>query len=233
MKNKKAIGVIGGMGPEASVNFYSLLIRHAQKDYGIERNDGFPDIYLASVPVPDFISNEDKEKEALRMLMVRIEVMDKLPISFFCMACNTGHLLIEKLKTRTKKPFVSLLEELPKFLKKQKVKKVGLLATPTTIKTKLYQNPLEKIGIELIIPDNQDRKLLGKIILETIAGRNLEHNKVLIQHIAKRLLDNGAEAIVESCTEIPFIFPRQHLVPVFDTLEILAEAVLRKYYLLK
>lgn len=229
----KTIGVIGGMGPEASAHFYKLLIHHAQKDFGAVKNEDFPEILLASIPVPDFISNEDRKKEALNMLMERVKEMDKLSISFFCMACNTGHLLLDELKRVTNKPFVSLLEEVPNFLKKKKIRKAGLLATPTTIRTKLYQKPLEKYGIELILPKNRDIELLGNIILETIAGKNMGYNSILIQHIARRLLKKGAECIVESCTEIPLIFPKQHLVPVYDTLEILAQAVLRRYYLLK
>lgn len=230
---KKIIGIIGGMGPEASAHFYSLLIHHAQKEYGIEKNEDFPEIILASIPVPDFISDEKREKEALEMLMNRVKELDKLDISFFCMACNTGHLLLDKLRQKTKKPFVSLLEELPRFIKKKKLKKVGLLATPTTIKTKLFENKLKEKGIEIILPKNGDVQLLGRIILDTIAGKKMEENKILVQKIAKKLLDRGAEGIIESCTEIPLIFPKQHLVPVFDTLEILAQAVLRKYYLLK
>lgn len=229
MKNK-IIGIIGGMGPEASAHFYKLLIYHAQKDFGADKNEDFPEIFLDSIPVPDFISSEDREEEALDMLIERVKMMDKLPISFFCMACNTGHLLIDKLQKYSNKPFVSLLTEVPKYVKKQKVKKVGLLATPTTIRTKMYQKPLEKSGIEIIVPKNGDVNLLGNIILETIAGKNIEHNRILVQHIARRLLDRRAEAIIESCTELPLIFPRQHLVPVFDTLEILAMAVLKKYY---
>lgn len=232
-KLRGAIGIIGGMGPEASRHFYGLLISHAQKDYHIEKNEDFPEIYLASIPVSDFISDEKREKEALKMLKDRVREMDKLPISFFCMACNTGHLLLDKLKKQTEKPFISLIEEVPRFIKKQKIKKIGLLATPTTIKTKLYQKPLEKEHIETIVPKNGDIKLLGEIIKETIAGKNLEDNKILIQHIAKRLLRLGAEGIIESCTEIPLIFPKQHLVPVFDTLEILADAVLKKYYMVR
>ena len=167
------------------------------------------------------------------MLIERIKIMDGFPVSFFCMACNTGHLLIDKLRKHTNKPFISLIDEVPKYLRKKKLKKIGLLATPTTIKTRLFQIPLEKIGIEIILPKNSDVISLGKIIKETIAGSNFDHNGIIIQHIARRLLDRGAEGIIESCTEIPLIFPKQHLVPVFDTLDILALAVLKKYYLLK
>lgn len=233
LSKNKIIGVLGGMGPEASAHFYKLIIYHAQKDFGVEKNEGFPEIFLDSIPVPDFISSEEREQEALNMLIKRVKMMNRLPISFFCMACNTGHLLIDKLRQYTDKPFVSLLEEVPRYIKNEKIKKVGLLATPTTIRTKMYQRPLQKNGIEVVVPKDGDVVLLGNIILETIAGKNLDHNKVLVQHIARKLLDREAEGIIESCTEIPLIFPRQHLVPVFDTLEILAQAVLHKYYLLQ
>lgn len=226
----KAIGIIGGMGPEASEKFYGLLIHHAQKDFGIEKNEDFPEVYLASIPVPDFISSEERENEARMMLIDRVRAMDKLPIEFYCMACNTGHLLLEDLRVQTTKPFVSLLDEVPRFIKKNKIKKVGILATPTTIRTGLYRKGFLRYGIELIEPKKEDVERLGSIILDTIAGKNLEKNSILVQQVARRLLDRGAEAIVESCTEIPLIFPKQHLVPVFDTLEILALAVLRRYY---
>lgn len=232
-KLNKVIGIIGGMGPEASQYFYGLLIQHAQKDYHVARNEDFPEIYLASIPVPDFISSEKREEEALRMLLDRIKQLDHLPIGFYCLACNTAHLLINQLRQQTNKPFISLLEELPKFLKTKKIKKVGLLASPTTIHTKMYEKPLNSYGIELITPANGEIELLGKIILDTIAGKNIEENTIRIQKIARKLLEQGAEGIIEGCTEIPIIFPKQYLVPVFDTLEILAQAVLKKYYLLK
>lgn len=229
MKNN-AIGIIGGMGPEASEKFYGLLIRHAQKDFGVEKNEDFPEIYLASIPVPDFISSEEHKQETLEMLVTRVKELDKLPIDFFCMACNTGHLLIGQLQKVTQKPFVSLLDELPLFIKNKGLKKVGILATPTTIKSRMYELVLNKHDIRLLIPDKKDTEVLGQIIKDTIAGKNQEQNSVIAQQIARELLDRGALGIIEGCTEIPLIFPKQHLVPVFDTLEILALAVLKRYY---
>lgn len=232
-KNNKIIGVLGGMGPEASAHFYKMLISHAQKDFGVEKNEDFPEIILDSVPIPDFIEEEKREPEALDMLIRRVEMLNALPISYFCMACNTGHILLDTLRTKTSIPFISLLEEFPRYIKTQKIRTVGLLATPTTIKTKLYDKPFREAGIKLIVPRNEDIHLLGKIILDTIAGKNTEQNKIEVQKIARRLLQRGAEGIAESCTEIPLIFPRQHLVPVYDSLEVLALAVLEKYYLLQ
>lgn len=165
--NKKAIGIIGGMGPEASQLFYKRLIYYAQKNYGVVKNEEFPEIYLASIPVPDFINSGKKQEDALRMLKNRVGLMSKLPISFFCIACNTAHLLIDELRKETDIPFVSLLEELPRALLKSKIKKVGLLATPMTVKSEMYQIILSEKGFEVIIPDKNDQGLLGKIMKKT------------------------------------------------------------------
>lgn len=233
MRRVKAIGIIGGMGPAASEHFYNRLISRAQKEFGVRNNDAFPEIYLASLPVPDFISSEVRKGEALVMILDRLRLLDRLPISFYCMACNTGHLLLEEIKRNTDRPFVSLLEEVPRFVRKQGAKKVGLLASPTTIKSMMYQNALVKEGIDMVIPVKPDQEVIEKVIRDTIAGINFEENSLVIQRVAKKLLDEGADSILEGCTEIPLVFPKQELVPVFDTLEILAEAVLRKYYLIE
>lgn len=235
MKNmkKKTIGIIGGMGPEASCHFYGMLISHAQKNYHAVKNEDFPDIYLTSIPVPDFISSDKNQRKALSMLIDKIKEMDKLNISFYCLACNTAHLLLDNLKKETNRTFISLLEEVPKYLTSQKIKTIGLLATPVTINTKLFIKELTAVGIKTITPDDNEINKLGDIIKKTIAGKNLKQNSIVVQKIAAGLLKKGAEGILESCTEIPLIFPEQHLVPVYDTLEILAQAVLKKYYLIK
>ena len=164
------------------------------------------------------------------MLIHRVKEMNKLPIGFFCMACNTGHLLLGDLQKVTDKPFVSLLVELPKYLKGKKIKKVGILATPTTIRSKMYEKTLKQYGIELITPNSEDTEKLGKIILDIVAGRNKEKNLITVKQIAHKLLKQDAEGIIEGCTEIPLIFPKQHIIPMYNTLEILALAVLKKYY---
>ncbi|MBI2029506.1 amino acid racemase [Candidatus Gottesmanbacteria bacterium] len=232
-QNSKTIGVIGGMGPEASERFYGMLIKLSQKYYKIEKNEDFPKIYIASVPVPDFISSQKNQKRALNMLVQTVKEMNKLDIDYFCMACNTGHLLLSDLEKQTNKEFVSLLSLLPISIKNKGISRVGLLATPTTIRTKMYQKPLADNNIELIIPDEGEINMLGTIVMDTIAGKNKKRNSMLIEKIAINLVKKGAQGIVEGCTEIPLISPKRYLVPKFDTLEVLARAVLNRYYLLK
>ena len=101
---KKAIGILGGMGPEASAYMYSTLIDLAILRFGAKNNDDFPEIILHSIPVPDFISNEKQKAKALLMLKKRVKNINRMPILFLAIACNTAHVLLPQLQVISKKP---------------------------------------------------------------------------------------------------------------------------------
>jgi len=229
-KKNRIIGILGGMGPEATAKLYDLLIKIAQEEYQALSNDSFPEIIIYSVPVPDFISSLKSKEIAERMLISRIKMLSNMPISFFCIGSNTAHLLIDDLRKSTRIPFVSLIEETANEVKGLKIKKVGLLASPVAIKTGIYQKVLEKQGVEIILLQEKEIQKLGRIIKETVAGKKNGENTLALEKIAKNLVLRGAEAIVLGCTELPLLFPKKFQAPVLDTLEILAKACLEKYY---
>ena len=228
-KKNKIIGILGGMGPEATAKLYDLLIKIAQEEYQLASNDAFPEIIIYSVPVPDFISSLKSKEIAKRMLISRIKMSSNVPISFFCIGSNTAHLLIDDLRKSTRVPFISLIEETANVVGRLKIKKIGLLASPVAIKAGIYQEALRKQGTRVILPQEEEILKLGFIIKDTVAGKNGE-NALLLENIAKSLVGRGAEGIILGCTELPLLFPNRFQVPVLDTLEILAKACLEKYY---
>jgi len=229
-KKNKIIGILGGMGPEATAKLYDLLIKISQKEYQAFSNDSFPEIIIYSVPVPDFISSLKSKEIAKRMLVSRIKMLSSAPISFFCIGSNTAHLLIGDLRKSTKIPFISLIEETTNAVGRLKIKKVGLLASPITIKTGIYQKVLKRQGVKIVLPEEKEIPKLGRIIKDTVAGKKNEKGALVLENIAKNLALRGAEAIILGCTELPLLFPGKFQVPVLDTLEILAKACLEKYY---
>lgn len=229
-KKNRIIGILGGMGPEATAKLYDLLIKISQEEYKALSNESFPEIILYSVPVPDFISSLKSKEIAKRMLISRIKMLSNVPTSFFCIGSNTAHLLIDDLRKSTKIPFVSLIEETANEVKGLKIKKVGLLASPVAIKTGIYQKVLEKQGVEIILPQEKEIQKLGCIIKDTVAGRRNKKNSLILEKIANGLVSRGAGTIILGCTELPLLFPKKFQVPVLDTLEILAKACLKKYY---
>ena len=163
-KIERKIGVVGGMGPEASARLYLDMIEMAREEFEAKGNDEYPRILLDSLPVPDFISETSKVNEALEMLIESVEGMSQLELVCIGIACNTAHILLERLESVTEVPFVSIIEEARKGVEELGVNKVGLLASPTTVKTELYQNEFNGNGIEVLILDEEIQEELGEII---------------------------------------------------------------------
>lgn len=218
------------MGPEASQYTYKTLIDLSLKEFGAKNNDDFPEIILASIPVPDFISSDKNKKEALKILENRVKQFNNLKLSHMAIACNTAHVLLPYLKKISKVSFISMIEEVAKDVKKGRLKRVGLISTPSTIRFGLYQKALYAKKIETIIPSQKDIQSIEKIIRNVIAGNFPQKDVSKIVKIAKSMQNQGAEAIILGCTETPIIFPTKFSIPVFNSVEILSRALLRVYY---
>ena len=226
----QAIGILGGMGPEASGYLYRLLIEKAISDFGAKHNDDFPEILLYSIPVPDFISSDEQKGKALSMLEERVRLLNKTTISSLAIACNTAHILLPQLKKISNAPFVSMIDAVVDRVKKAGIKQVGILGTPSTIRSKLYQHALEKEGIAVVVPDEKDFAFMENVIRNVIRGKISKIDANVLVSLANKLKKRGAEGIILGCTELPLVFPNKYTLPVYNSVEILAVALLRKYY---
>ncbi|MBI2196070.1 aspartate/glutamate racemase family protein [Candidatus Daviesbacteria bacterium] len=138
-KQKPIIGILGGMGPQASVHLVKLLVVLSVKEFGAKDCQDFPEIILVSTPHPDFISNKKNSKIVAKRLCERIKKMEDMSVSLFALACNTAHILLDEFKSVSKATFVSMIDEIIKQLRSKRINKVGLLASPTTFKSGLFQ----------------------------------------------------------------------------------------------
>lgn len=233
MKNnnlQQSIGIIGGMGPQASSKLLEVLITMCNTDYGARSDADFPEIILNSVPVPDFISNKKNIKTAFNILETRIKNLEAFNPVCFGIACNTIHSILNDLQIKTKVPFVSIIDEVARKVYRAKLNKVGLLSTPVTIDSGLYQKVLEKQEIKVVVPSKTEQEIVEKVIRNILAGKidNADRERIIL--VAKSLEKREAEGIILGCTELPLIFPKKFSLPIFDSIEILAEALLKKFY---
>ena len=227
----RSIAIIGGMGPQASAKLLEVLISMCCKDYGAKEDYDFPEVILNSVPVPDIISTRRNMKISLGILAQRVKNLESFNPKVLGIPCNTAHVLFQTLQSKTTIPFVSIIEEVTKSVVESKINKVGLFATPVTINSCLYQNALEKQKIEVIVPTKGEQKVVDEVIRNVLAGKTTSIDKKKIVLVAENLVLNEAEGIILGCTELPLIFPKNFPAPVFDSIEILASALLKRYYL--
>jgi len=225
---KQIIGILGGMGPQASACLLDMLIDISVKRFGAKNNDDFPEILLDSVSISDFISNDSKKNESLKILKDKVIFLNRIRPCRLALVCNTAHIFLNDLQKISKAPFVSMVEEVANTVAMTNLERVGILGTPTTIKSKLYQRALSKFDIECIEPKSNELKILERIIRNVIAGSSGRNDKNILLSIANNLKKGGANGIILGCTELSLIFPTKQNLPVFNSLKILAMALLRK-----
>ncbi len=230
MKNKQIIGVLGGMGPQASAEFYRLLIDGARHRYGARNNDEFPEVLLDSVPVPDFLADTEKMEEAASILEDRVRGLTQFGATTITMACNTACILSDRLKKQTNKPFLFVVDEVVERVVADG-QRVLLLASPTSLKLGLYQLPLARYGVPFVVPKRKDFKELEFIIRGALGGEDRTFLMHKLVKLTERYVDAHAiGGIVLGCTELPLVFPSNYRLPVYSSLSILAESILKRYY---
>lgn len=132
----KKIGIIGGVGPQATQFIYEKIIELSQKKYGAKNNNDYPRIVVESVPVPDFISDTGQIDNAKSMLIEAAQNLEKAGATKLCIASNTVHILLDDLKKATNIDFLSMIELVVKKCLSRGVKKVGLLGTPVLLQVR-------------------------------------------------------------------------------------------------
>jgi aspartate racemase len=228
----KPIGIIGGMGPYASAYFYKLLLDKSKVYYrGPQNNDDFPEILLDSLPVPYFISDSANYQVAKEMLINRVQKMNHFGVGMIGMVCNMAHLMHHDLQSAASCEFVSIIQEVSAKVKRLKLSKVGILATPMTIQSNLYGYELGKLNITTIYPPLKIQREHEQVIRQVVAGNAHTVDTRRLKEFTQNFYDqNNLDGIVLACTELPLVFPKDESMPVIDCLNVLADSLLVRYY---
>lgn len=225
-----AICILDGMGPQAGGYLYNTLINMAVREYGAKSNDDFPEVILHSIPVPDFISSDRNKSRALTMLKTRVKKVGSLNISCLSIACNTAHVLMDDLQKASSLPLISMVDTVVEQVNEDGLNKVGLLATPSTVKYQLYQSALGRYGIITIVPTGKQLRIVENIVRNILKGKMFLSDGKQLMTIANCLKQRGVQGIILGCTELPLIFPAKYVLPVYNCVEILARTLLQNYY---
>jgi len=219
----KKIGILDGMGAFAGARFFQMTLEKITQG-GLP----IPEIILNAVAVDDFISDPSKLKLAQRILSSRVRQLNRQKTSLVVMACNTAHLIHPSLRQISLCEFPSIIDLVVQKAVALGLKKVGILASPMTIKTKLYENALFQSGLKPFIPDNNFQKLLEKIIRAVISNsvdaKDLKNLKLKADVF---IALHGLDGLILGCTELPLAFPASKFtnIKILDSLDILADAV--------
>ncbi|MDB5168913.1 MAG: aspartate racemase [Candidatus Saccharibacteria bacterium] len=226
-----AIGILGGMGPQASAKLYELIIKGTQKYNRAAIDDNYPEIVLLSVPIPNFISNKNELPKAKQMLIKRTKLLEQAGCTVIGIACNTAHILLPELQAATKVQFLSIPILVAEQIKVAGHKRVGLLATPITLRSSLYDEALAGIA-DIVKPDTAFAKQLEGYIYKQLNASLLESDRQKLKaQVHKFRHNNRLDAVILGCTELPLVYGESNKdQTVIDTLQLLAEGLLKSYF---
>jgi aspartate racemase len=227
---EKVIGVLGGMGPEATASFYKELVAHtfARRDQEhlrvlIDSNPKIPDRTLAIFR---------RGESPLPAMVMSALALERAGADFIVMPCVTAHFFVEELGRSIKLPILSIVRAVTEHIAiyHPGIKKIGLLATSGTIQGGFFQEQLKLDGLETLIPSGDDQSLVMSAIYD-VKDIQCQRSRAEITEevcaVALRLIAQGAQGIIAACTEIPLVLDARKLpVPSFNPLLILARAAI-------
>lgn len=231
-KPPKILGIFGGMGPEATVDFYQRVIKStpAKKD-----QDHIPTLIYSLPQVPDrthCIKNQDLS--IVPYIVEAVARLEKAGASFICIPCNTVHYFYDYMKEAVSIPVLHIIRETVKKITTEYpgIKEIGLLATSGTLQSKVYEKEFAANDFTTILPvDEIQTDKIMKAIYGIKAGTDKKICEDLLTEAGNHVIKKGAKLIVLGCTEIPLAFnPKRVSVPVVNATEVLAKAAIRMYY---
>ena len=198
---KKTIGIIGGMGPLATADLFKKIVVNTKANTDqehirvlIDNNTNIPDrtaciINNGESPVPELV------KSAVALQQMGAELL--------IMPCNTAHYFYPYVQDAVDISVLNMIELTRSALLKKGIKKAGLLATEGTIKSKIYQSVFENSGIDLVLPDEKELKVVMGLIYNGVKAGNNDYDVTDTKKVIDSLLERGAETLILGCTELP------------------------------
>ena len=200
--NKKVLGVIGGMGTAATIDFYTRIMNHtvAHKD---QEHIDMVIINHASIIDRTYAIKNNKLDELLKQMHENLKILENAKVTSIAIPCNTSHSIIDKIQQLTSIPIINMIEETAKGLKEvvNKGEKVGIMATDGTIMLKIYQQACKKYDIEYFVPDDNIQKQIMDIIYDDVKAKGIFDNEKF-KKVLNYFLQNGCKYVILGCTEL-------------------------------
>lgn len=215
----KTIGIVGGLGPESTVDYYKRLITIFQEQYP---QLAYPEIIVLSANVNRLLELvEQKDWETLsEWLLSKVAALSRAGADFAVIGSNTPHIVFDAVQARSPLPLLSIVEATCEQAERLGVKKLGLLGTQFTMTADFYPRVFRGKRMELVIPSEAEQQLIQeKLDSEIELGIFKASTRDELLAIIKRMKDRAAiEAVILGCTELPLILDRDEFgIPFLNT----------------
>jgi aspartate racemase len=222
------IGVLGGIGPEATGEFYLKLITKLQESRLIKSNPDYPQIIINSVPAAEVDPESWNKPVPFERLdpayLNGLKELDRIGVDFISMVCNTVHLYYDTFQAAIRTPIIDLREEMKKHLIEKAIRSFLILGTPWTIMMGLYKFQ----GIREFRPNQDEIKQLYDAICNFSRGFEKDKQIQTSKRICEKYIADGAEVAILGCTEFAVMLDGADI-PTVNSIDVLVKATFDRF----
>ncbi|WP_152399056.1 aspartate/glutamate racemase family protein [Paenibacillus cellulositrophicus] len=214
----KVIGLIGGMSWESSALYYRMVNEEVRSRLG-GLHSAKCLLYSVDFEEIERYQAEGAWEKAGEVLGQTARALEKGGADFIVICTNTMHKVVDDIQSQINIPILHIADATAAQIKESQVQTVGLLGTKYTMEQDFYKSRLELNGIQVIVPDRDEREAVNKIIYEELClGKIHQESRDYYKKVIQGLIESGAEGIILGCTEIGLLVkPEDAEVPLFDT----------------
>ncbi len=223
----KILGIIGGLGPESTIEYYRTIIALYRER---QRDGSYPEFIINSVDLKkglDFMAANDLASMA-DYLLEEIGKLARAGANFGLISANTPHIVFDEVASKSPIPLISIVEATCATAKARKLKRLALLGTRYTMQGTFYPKVFSRERVELVRPDPQDQDYIhDKYLNELVPGKFLPETRAGLLAIVDRMkAKSDIDGVILAGTELPLIL-RDEVhdgIPLLDTMKIHVEA---------
>jgi aspartate racemase len=214
----KTIGLIGGMSWESSLEYYRIINQKVKEKLG-GLHSAKCMLYSVDFDEIERYQAEGDWESAGKVLGEVASSLETAGAEFIVICTNTMHKVIDYIEARISIPVLHIADATANQIQSSKIKTVGLLGTKYTMEQDFYKSRIESKGINVLVPDKEERNIINKVIYEELClGKIKQSSKDYYKSVIQHLVAEGAEGIILGCTEIGLLVkPEDSKVPLFDT----------------
>ncbi|MBE1445796.1 aspartate/glutamate racemase family protein [Paenibacillus sp. OAS669] len=222
----KTIGLIGGMSWESSLLYYQIINQCVKERLG-GHHSAKSLMYSVNFQEIKTLQHQGNWDEATKIMIDSAQKLETAGADLIVICTNTMHKMAQEVESSVSIPLIHIADSTAIEIVKDGIKKVALLGTAFTMEQDFYKGRLtEKFGLEVIVPNEEDRLVIHDIIYhELCLGLINEESKQAYLKIINKLKQQGAEAVILGCTEITLLISQDDCsIPVYDTTRLHAES---------
>jgi aspartate racemase len=208
----KKIGLIGGLGPESTLDYYRKITASFRESYELT---GFPEIVIDSIDLRNFTSlvEAGKWEAIIQLISIRCEILRRCGAEIGAMASNSPHAVFDAIQAKTDLPLLSIVTATCDYARTLNVRSLCLLGTRFTMTSDYYQEEFDKYNMRLTTPKPDEIERIQHILFKEIElGLIKEKSRAELIAIINRIKkESGVEGVILGCTELPLILSQTDL----------------------